>query len=424
MRCGELLEIIRNGENSGVEFKRDDIRPEQLAKEIVALANLSGGLILLGVEDDGTITGIQRPRLEEWVMDAVFGTKVHPMIIPFYKEIKLEDGKRVAAISFPQGTSKPYVVRHNHREDIYIRAGSTSRLATREQQARLFASGGVLHPELLPVSGAAFNALDLVRLQNYLQDIINDPEIPDSDDAWVKRLVGLGFMADVADIGPVCTIAGLVLFGFSPRRHLKQAGVRAMAFDGADKTYQALLDEIIDSPLVGRWRKDEDGRRVLADPGVIERFSDMTRPFLIHEADAIDEAMRRTKTWLYPREAVRESLVNALAHRDWTRSVDVEVAAYADRLEIVSPGPLPNAMTIEKMIAGQRSPRNPLIVEVLRDYGYVEARGMGVRTKIIPLMRQHNRKEPFFENAEDYLRTVLPRGDELLPNFMANSTKL
>jgi ATP-dependent DNA helicase RecG len=411
MRRTELLEIIQNGENSGVEFKRDDIRPEQLAKEVVALANLRGGLILLGVEDDGTVAGIHRPNLEQWVMDAVFGAKVHPMMLPFYEEIEFDEGKRVAVISFPQGTSKPYVLRHNNREEIYIRAGSTSRLATREQQARLFASGGILHPELLPVSGAALDALDRVRLQNYLQDIINDPEIPETDDAWLKRLIGLGFMSDAAEIGPVCTIAGLVLFGFSPRRYLKQAGIRAMVFEGADKTYRALLDDIIDGPLVGRWRTDEDGRRVLADPGVIERFSDMMRPFLTLESDAIDDAMRRSKIWLYPREAVREAVVNALAHRDWTRSVDVEVVAYADRLEIVSPGALQNTMTVEKMIAGQRSPRNPLIVEVLRDYGYVDARGMGVRTKIIPLMRRHNRKEPIFEDSEDYLRTVLPRGE-------------
>ena len=65
----ELLEIITNGENSGVEFKRDDIRPEQLAKEIVALVNFQGGRILLGVEDNGAISGLQRPDTEEWVMN-------------------------------------------------------------------------------------------------------------------------------------------------------------------------------------------------------------------------------------------------------------------------------------------------------------------------------------------------------------------
>lgn len=65
----ELLEIIANGESSGIEFKRDDIRPEQLAKEVVALANFQGGRVLLGVEDDGSVSGIQRPKLEEWVMN-------------------------------------------------------------------------------------------------------------------------------------------------------------------------------------------------------------------------------------------------------------------------------------------------------------------------------------------------------------------
>lgn len=66
-------------------------------------------------------------------------------------------------------------------------------------------------------------------------------------------------------------------------------------------------------------------------------------------------------------------------------------------------------MTVSKMIAGQRSPRNLLIMEILRDYGYVDARGMGVRTKVIPLMKQLNQTEPIFEATEDYLKTVLPR---------------
>ena len=76
----ELLEIIANGENSGVEFKRDDIRPEQLAKEIVALVNLQGGRILLGVEDDGTISGLKQKNTQEWVLN-VFRDKVFPQII-------------------------------------------------------------------------------------------------------------------------------------------------------------------------------------------------------------------------------------------------------------------------------------------------------------------------------------------------------
>ena len=92
----DLLEIIANGENSTVEFKRDDLRPEQLAKEVAAFANLQGGRVLIGVEDYGSITGIQRHDLETWVMDTVFSRYVHPMILPLYEEIEAGDGKRVA----------------------------------------------------------------------------------------------------------------------------------------------------------------------------------------------------------------------------------------------------------------------------------------------------------------------------------------
>lgn len=102
-------------------------------------------------------------------------------------------------------------------------------------------------------------------------------------------------------------------------------------------------------------------------------------------------------------------LINALAHRDWTRFVDVEIVGYKDRLEILSPGALPNAMTVEKMVVGQRSARNLIIVEVLRDYGYVDARGMGIRTKVLPLMKQHNQTEPVIEATEDFLKTDLFR---------------
>ena len=117
--------------------------------------------------------------------------------------------------------------------------------------------------------------------------------------------------------------------------------------------------------------------------------------------------MRRERRWHYSIDAVREDIVNALAHRDWTRYEEIEVVRYVDRLEILSPGALLNSMTVEKMIAGQRSPRNPVIVEVLRDYGYVDARGMGVRNTIIPLLREYNGVEPEFHATEDYLKLVM-----------------
>ena len=182
-----------------------------------------------------------------------------------------------------------------------------------------------------------------------------------------------------------------------------------MAFAGNDNEYQALLDVILDAPLVGRWQVTDAGQNQLIDAGLIEKFSSAIEPFITQEASEIDENMRREKIWYYPWEAIRETVINALVHRDWTRSVDIEITNYSDRLEVISPGKLQNSMTISKMVAGQRSPRNTLIIEILRDYGNVDARGMGVRTKVIPLMKTLNQIDPVFEATDDYLKTVLPR---------------
>ena len=410
MLKAELVEIIANGENSSVEFKRDDIRPEQLAKEVVAMANFQGGMILLGVDDSGNITGISRANLEEWVMDTVIGRHVHPAIIPHYQEIKLDDRKRVAVISISPGTAKPYVLRHNDREDVYVRMGSTSRLATREQIIRLFDAGGLLHTETLPVSGTSLKSMDMARLENYLSDILGEHELPTTEIEWWERLEGLGFMTTDAVDNQVCTVAGTVLFGIRPKRFLKQAGLRVMVFDADDKQYQARLDVVLDGPMVGRWDFAEG--KTLVDEGIIEKFIRTIEPFISVEADHLEPGtFRREKHWLYPVEALREAVLNALAHRDWTRSVDIEITRYNDRLEIVSPGALPNSMDVAKMKAGRRTPRNSLVLEVLRDYGYVDARGMGVRTKIIPLTRQLTGRDPVFEATEDYLKTVFPAGN-------------
>ena len=206
MNKAELLELIANGESSGVEFKRDDLLPEALAKEVVAFANFHGGRILLGVEDDGTVSGIQRPDLERWVIDTVFGRYVHPMIIPFYEEVQIADERRVTVVTVNQGATKPYVVRDRGREDIYVRVGSTSRLATREQQARLYALGETLHAEKLPVSGSGLADLDEARLRDYLSSKLRDNNLPSSDAEWSTRLCGLGFLMERPDGPPVARL--------------------------------------------------------------------------------------------------------------------------------------------------------------------------------------------------------------------------
>jgi ATP-dependent DNA helicase RecG len=404
MHKAELMELLANGENSTVEFKRDDVRPEQIAKEIVALANFRGGHLILGVEDDGSISGITRAHNEEWVME-IISQKIHPLLLPSYEKIKFDNDMYVAVISMPPGPSKPYVMRHDGHEDIYIRVGSTSRIATREQQMRLFEIGGMLHTELLPVPRTDINCLDLVRIENYLKDIVHDPEIPQSQSEWNDRLKNMGFLTETHGL-TYCTIAGLVLFGKSPRTFLRQYGIRIIVYPTLEKSYKTLFDKTLDSPLVGRIDSTGQTKKII-DKGIIDLFIEATDPYISFRSEVVEPDLSRSKYNAYPLEAIRESVLNALVHRDWTRSIEIEINIYPDRMEIVSPGALPNSMSVEKMKAGQRSPRNPIILEILRDYGYVDNRGMGVRTKIIPLMRKHNNTEPVFIATEDSLQTIL-----------------
>jgi ATP-dependent DNA helicase RecG len=403
----ELIEIIANGENSEIEFKRDDIRPEQLAKEIVAFANTYGGKLFVGIEDDGSLSGIQRADLEPWVMDTVCGRYIHPALVPKYEEIQVDVKQRVAVITVPMGSSKPYVVRNKDREDFYIRVGSISRLASREQIVRMSASGGMLHVETMPVPRTSMKSLDKARLENYFRDILAEPSLPSNEEEWTERLEDMGFLTNSSDQGKVCTIAGLVLFGINPRRYLKQSGLRLMVFDSLDKEYKALLDTVLDGPMVARVEVSEQRVSGIVDDGLVEKAASALQPFITEESDVIDKGFRRPLNRLYPWNAIRELILNALAHRDWTRSTDIEICRYKDRLEVISPGALPNSMTVEKMVGGRRTPRNTIIMEVLRDYQYVDARGMGIRTKVIPIMRDFNGTEPTFEATEDYLKTSL-----------------
>jgi len=126
---------------------------------------------------------------------------------------------------------------------------------------------------------------------------------------------------------------------------------------------------------------------------------------------AVEEGGRRSERWDYPVDAVREAVVNAVAHRDYTITVtDIELSIYSNRIELISPGRLPNTVTVEKMRAGYRASRNELIKEILRDYRYVEATGLGVPRKIIQGMRQHNGTDPDLIEEEDRFTVRLWKG--------------
>ncbi len=192
-------------------------------------------------------------------------------------------------------------------------------------------------------------------------------------------------------------MAGLLLFGENPNRRLPQAGVTAAAFAGAEKDYNTVDEERIRGPLAPIVSR----RGGIVDKGVIDRTVDFVRRNM-GSAAWLDGGRRRRKR-AFPLDAVREAVVNAVVHRDYAHEgTDVEVSLYVDRFEVISPGRLPNGVTVEKMKEGVvRVARNELLKEILRDYRYVEHHGMGVRNRIIDSMRKHNGTEPDLKERDD-----------------------
>ena len=395
----ELLQLIANRENSRVELKRDDCHPDELATEISALLNLEGGVILLGVEDDGAISGLTRSReaAEEWVMN-IARQNLQPAIIPVWTCMEIEVGKDVGVIELAADSpGKPYKARRGRAWVTFIRAGSTSREATREEEGRLYQAARLVRYEINPVPDTGLEALDMDRIENYYQDVLKRSLPARTDFENRRRLLLNSDLLVEAGAGAGASVAGLLLFGKNPNRRLPQAGVTAVAFPGLEKEYNTVDEERIRGPLTPRVSEDGD----VVERGVIDRTVDFIKRNM--GSVAYLEGGRRRRKSSFPLDAVREAVVNAVVHRDYAREgTDIEVSLYRDRFEVISPGRLPNGVTVEKMKEGVvRVARNELLKEILRDYRYIEHYGMGVRNRIINSMRRHNGTEPDLVEGDD-----------------------
>ncbi len=381
----ELLEILESGENSGVEFKRDDLSTQDLAKELVAFSNLEGGIVLLGVEDDGSVTGLVRDNLEEWVMN-VCRDKVRPAIVPFFEIVpNAKDNNDVAIIRVTRGYDV-HALWHHGNSRYLMRVGSQSREASQEELARLFQRvRGSVRAELRPVSGATHVDLDRRRLRNYFSEI-RQQDVPadEEEDAWQSLLFNTEIITEEG-----VSVGGMLLFGKTPNRFLPHAGIDAVAYPGTERDYDARERTALRGPMAPLL--DDAGD--IVENGLVEQALDFVR----RNTPVVVKALggRCLEHPAYPHDALREGIVNALIHRDYLLTgTDVELAVYSNRLEIVSPGRLPNGITPDRMRSGTRAARNQFLQDMMRDYRYLEHMGMGIPRKIIKGMKEHNGTEP------------------------------
>ncbi|MDD9986572.1 MAG: ATP-binding protein [Spirochaetaceae bacterium] len=157
MNKAELFEMVRSGEDSTLEFTRDDVPNHDLAKALTAFLNLEGGTVLLGVEDDGSIAGTVRDRLDEWVSE-LCRTRIEPPVIPLLSWARdVEPGRDVLAVRVTRGPDKPYARVDNGGRTYYIRVASASREASREELERLYQASDRLRYGQKPVPGAGLD---------------------------------------------------------------------------------------------------------------------------------------------------------------------------------------------------------------------------------------------------------------------------
>jgi ATP-dependent DNA helicase RecG len=385
VKRAEIERVILAGEGPGVEFKEQFTT--SVDREMVAMLNAGGGVILIGVSDDSTVVGLKDTpqRLEERVM-GLCRTSIAPPFTPDVQAVPLPEGT-VLVLRVPEGKQKPYTA----NSICYVRAGSTTRRARPEELRSLSFEAEYTRFERMPVSGFALEDLNLARLQDYVEERapgsmhVNGLRLSDVAVSW-----GLALRQGESVLP---TVAGVLLFGLQPQRLSPQWGVGAVRLDGTE-----LSNPILD-------RADLEGT---ADQLVDAALAFVRRNTRVAALFPADEAQRLDLPE-YPLAAAREALTNAIVHRDYSRGGRVMLRMFQDRLEVQNPGGLPEGLTLQDVVerGGFSYPRNPTLARVMRDWGRMEEVGRGL-LRIRRELEALGSGPPIFQSDQREFLALLP----------------
>jgi ATP-dependent DNA helicase RecG len=377
MDAAELTARIARWEDLHTEFKERLDSPDDLAREIVAFANTDGGQIIVGVRNDRAVVGVDDPDAVARFVDNVAFNNCEPPIT-VVQEVVAEGARSVLVVNVPRGSQRPY---RTSRGRYPVRTSSGCRDASQAELLRMFQAVESLFYDETPLARLGLADLDLDDFERYLERAGLVDLDPDR-----QRLLRNWRLLE----GEHPTVAGTLLFGREPQRDLPFAAISAARFPGADSA-AAPSDR---KDLTGRLLEVIEGARSfllahLRTPHRIEGFAPEPRPE-------------------FPEEALREALVNAVAHRDYTVHGPVRLFVFDDRVEIRTPGRPPNSVTAGAMRAGVHVPRNPRIYARLADAGLVTGAGTGIR-RMSSLVRRATGRDIGIEVLEAELVLTLPR---------------
>lgn len=330
-----ILELIKKGENSRVQFKERLENQEAIASELIAFANTKGGTLLFGIEDKtGRVVGLSYAQIQEYgcKIGNIANELVKPQVFIFTETVEIE-GKNILVVEVDEGISKPYKDKNGA---IWVKQGGDKRrLTDNAEQIRLFQQSGLLYIDELKVPYTSVEDVCEEKVKKYLEAVSDEEE-----QITPTLLKNINVLRDEQ-----LTLAGLLFFGKQPQHYRPALCIKAVSFFGNDLAGTAYRDsEDIEGTVPEMFQK---------------AMSFFTRN--LHHVQA-GQSFNSTGILEISPIALEEMLQNALTHRDYSKNAPIRICIFDNRVEIVSPGKLPNSLTVENIKRGNAVVRNNLIV--------------------------------------------------------------
>lgn len=377
----EIKQLISNGENQEVEFKESlPSKTDLISKNIAAFANTQGGVIILGVRDNGGIVGLDEDldKMQKRVNE--INKSVNP---PPILEIKVHniESKNVLLVNVNKAANNMY---HTFKGAIYVRMGSvTQRLEGSSQMEYLRDKKVVVFDESYDPS-VTLDDIEKNKVQRYL-------DLRNQDDFFQHHTLEEFFVSNrLATKNGSLRVknAAILVFGKDPSKIFPQIEIKLALFDGKE-AINVIAHKIVKADLVGCVYESVQFVK-----------SHLERSFSVDQ-----ESIKREDKYKIPISVIRESIVNAVVHRDYYDMNSIQISMFDDRLEITNPGVFPKEISHD-YIGTISVQRNLLIYRLLRDFGLIEGLGLG-----IPRMRSEMIKascpEPEFLTIGGFTRVVL-----------------
>ena len=369
-------ELIKQSENKRLELKEKLPSGNAIAKTVIAFSNTSGGKIIIGVNNNLEIVGVDENiifKIEEKITSIIYDL-CYPNILPELYTLNIK-GKILIVIEIFRGNLLPYYLKNKgKRSGTFVRIGSTNRLADetmileleRQKQGRSYDEDENLD----------FN------IKNLNLDIIIDKFKQINKKANYEKLRNLKLIKSRRKKDYPANALLIILGAFD------NSIVKCARFKG--KTMEEFID-----------KKEFSGPLF----EVLENVITFLKNHLNLSAKIMD--IQRSEAYEIPIVALREALLNALIHRDYTRNRDIKVAVYDDLVEIISPGGFPNGITLEDISNGRSELRNKVLAKVFKELGYVESWGSGI-ARIKSICKKRGIKFSLNEKG-DFVEAVFKR---------------